>query len=251
MKFAIFTPTAALQPVLRNFDVFIASLGAPRADAGEIAASGLYPLQPQNALPHYDAQLEARLGALHRELYTALLRPSEVFAADKRSMAEAFWPDLRGTSIGDLLEAFFYYFLRRVEGDVSVIDGLSVLRAVFFNHAATDPALWVHFAEQRVSAIRQEFPLLRAEITAPLAARWQDLTFVVNARKGASPAGDGWFWGSLRRRPDGKVIATCECGVDPTVVDSEREQEVAQRVQQKLCTTLDRIFGWQRIGVAA
>jgi hypothetical protein len=251
MKLAIFTPTAALQPVLRNFDVFIASLGAPRADAGEITGSVLYPLELQEMLPRYDAELERRLGALHTELYTALLRPSEVFAKDQRSMADTFWPDLRGTSIGDLLEAFFYYFLRRVEGDVSVIDGLSVLRAVFFNHAASDPTLWVYSAEQRLTAARLEFPLLRVEVPAPVASRWQDLTFVVNARKGASPAGDGWFWGSLRRRPDGRVLATCECGVDPSIAGTAREHEAAQRVQQRLCATLDRIFGWQRIGAAA
>ena len=123
MKFAIFTPTAALWPVLRNFDVFIASLGAPRADASDIASSSLYPLTPREVLPQYDAALEQRLSALHRELYTALLRPSETFAGEQRSMADVFWPDLRGTSIGALLEAFYYYFLRRVEGWIT--SGLS------------------------------------------------------------------------------------------------------------------------------
>src|SRR5947208_1182990 len=55
MQFAIFTPTAALWPVLRNFDVFIASLGTPRADASEIAGSGLYPLEPREIIPHFVA----------------------------------------------------------------------------------------------------------------------------------------------------------------------------------------------------
>jgi hypothetical protein len=251
MKFAIFTPSGALQPVLRNFDVFMADLGAPRADAREIVAGPLYPLAEREPASAMDPVLEQRLSALHRELYTALLRPSETYADEKRSLAEAFWPDLRGTSIDALLEAFFYYFLRRVSADVSVIDGLSVLRAVFFNHAASDPSLWVYSAEQRVKPLRLEFPVLRVEVEAPVASRWQDITFVANARAGASPAGDGWFWGTLRRRPDGRLLASCECGVDPSIVGSEREHEVSERVKQKLGATLETIFGWQRAGAAA
>jgi hypothetical protein len=247
MKFAVFTPSAALWPVLRNFDVFVASLGAPRSNANELSVSTLYPLEAREALPRYDAELERRLGLLHHELYTALLRPSESYSRERRCLADVFWRDLRGTSIHALLEAFFYYFLRRTADDVSVVDGLSVLRAVFFNHAATDPALWVYFAEQKVQPLRQEFPLLRVEIQAPLAARWQDLTFVVNTRSDASPAGAGWFWGTMRRRPDGKVLATCECGIDPTLAGSTREHEAATQVQAKLCATLDHIFGWQRV----
>src|SRR5688500_15759575 len=150
MKLALITPSAALWPVLRNFDVFIAALGAPRANAGAIEDSPLYPLEPRELLPAYAPELEHRLSELHRELYSALLRPSEAFAQSEQSIADAFWPDLRGTSIDALLEAFFYYFLRRVASDVTVSAGLSVLRAVFFNHAASDPSLWLHAAEQRL-----------------------------------------------------------------------------------------------------
>lgn len=251
MKLALFTPSAALWPVLRNFDVFVAALGAPRADAERISTSALYPLEPRELLPAYDGELEQRLKLLHHELYSALLRPAEVYARDPRSIGEAFWPDLRGTSIDALLEAFLYYFLRRAGDDVSVADGLSVLRAVFFNHAASDPHLWIHAAEQRLAGLREVFPTVQVEVATPLASRWQDLTFVVNEREGAAPAGAGWFWGTLRRRPDGRVVATAECGIDPSLAASGRERDAADLVQRSLCAELDRIFGWQRIGAAA
>jgi len=251
MRLALFTPVAALWPVLRNFDVFIASLGSPRADASDLADNALYPLEPQEALPTYDPALEHRLAALHRELYTALLRPSEMFTGDGRSIGQVFWPDLRSTSVDALLEAFFYYFLRRTAHDVAVGDGLSVLRAVFFNHAASDPDLWIYSAEQRLSGLRDGFPIIRLELPTPRAARWQDLTFVINAYRGASPAGPGWFWGSLRRRPDGSVLATVECGVDPSAVESQRQDAAAAILKPQLCASLDAIFGWQRVGAAA
>jgi hypothetical protein len=251
MKLALFTPVAALWPVLRNFDVFIASLGAPQTEARDIQSSPLYPLEPREMLPSYDGALERRLSSLHSDLYTALLRPSESFSRDNRSMADVFWPDLSGTSIAALWEAFFYYFLRTTAGDVSVSDGLSVLRAVFFNHAASDPNLWIYSAEQRLTAQRFAFPTAKVEIPAPAAARWQDLTFVVNTRLGAAPGSPDWFWGSLKRRPDGRVIATVECGVDPSVIGTPHEYEAAEIIQRQLCGTLDRIFGWQRIEAAA
>ncbi len=195
--------------------------------------------------------MELRLHSLHRELYTALLRPSETFARDRRTMSEAFWPDLHGTSIDALLEAFFYYFLRKVSADVSVSDGLSVLRAVFFNHSATDPSLWIYSAEQRLAELRMKFPTCKAEVVAPPYSRWQDMAFVINSSCGASPAGRGWSWGNLRRRPDGLGVASVECGVDPSIAGSHQELETVNIVGRDLAATLGSIFGWQPLGAVA
>jgi hypothetical protein len=251
MKLALFTPSAALWPVLRNFDVFVASLAAPHSSARSIAASPLYPVHLVEAPPQGSAALERRLDALQQELYAALLRPSEHYAGMTADMAEHFWGDLQGTSVASLLDAFYFYFTYQTAGDLSVVDGLSVLRAVFFNHESTDPSLWLLAAERRLQGLRLALPQYSVELTAPPSVRLQDLAFAAQLHVGASTGSSNWLRGSLRRRPDGLVGARLECAMDAGAVESGERDVAEQRLRTELEAAAQQIFGWAPAEVAA
>lgn len=224
MQLALFTTGAALWPVTRNFEAFIASLGASARSAA----------------------LDRRLLALHRELYAALLRPSESLADQPGCFAGHFLPDLEDSPPDRLLEALLFYFLRRRRREVSVAQGLGALRSVFFNHETSAPALWVEAGLRRLGAQRAAMPEFELRCLAPLGAREQDLAFVIVNGAGRPARSAGWVRGSLRRQPSGRVEARLLCGLDPSLEDPAALEQARPALRAELEGALYRAFGWAR-----
>lgn len=222
MQLALFTSGAALWPVTRNFEAFIASLGAG-------AHSG---------------PLDRRLRQLHRELYEALLRPGDTYADQGACFAGHFLPDLEGGAPDQLMEALLFYFLRRRRSEVSIPLGLSALRSVFFNHETSSPELWIEAGFERLSAQRAAFPEFRCSCPAPLGAREQDLVFCI-ANGASRPARSaGWITGRLRRQPSGFVGALICCGLDPSLEDPAALELARPALASELQAALWASFGW-------
>jgi hypothetical protein len=250
MQLALFTPGAFIWPVHRNFEAFVVSLGAPALDAADIDSAPCYParIRTDSAVHALPPRLDERLTLLHRELYDALLRPAEYFAAEQRSFADVFWPDLRSTAVDALFEALIFFFLRRTLDGLPVRTGLNALRAVFFNHEAAEPALWLAAARERLAAERQGWPAYPVNITAPPAARVQDLAFCIHTGRFRPPQSAGWVTGQIRREFDGRLRVDAQCGLDPALDARERAPQLAQHgpvLQAEVAQALRRVFGWQ------
>jgi hypothetical protein len=224
MQLALFTSGAALWPVTRNFEAFIASLGAGAQSSA----------------------LDRRLVRLHRDLYDALLRPGGTYAETEGCFAASFLPDLEGSPADALLEALLFYFLRRRRAEVSVAQGLGALRAVFFNHETSSPDLWVEAGFERLSAQRAGFPIFEQRCHAPFAAREQDLAFISVNGAGRPARSCGWVWGQLRRQPGGRVEARLCCGLDPSLEDPAALADARSALATELEDALYRAFGWAR-----
>lgn len=263
MQLALFTPAGYVWPVLRNFEVFIAKLGAqPRlsplsqaartigalaaAEASE--ATPLYPATDAAELGQFavEPRVSRRLEQLHRELYEALLRPSELFLNSHKGMADTFWPDLRDTHIERKLEAFFFFYLRRTIRHVSLLEGLAVLRATFFNHEAVEPEHWLYTTQERLASLAAPDPLLSSTFNAPVGTRCEDLAFVLNTDQDRPPNSPAWITGSLKRGADGLLQVRTQCGIDPWLAQNAGELEVARAfMEAEIYASLSYIFGWE------
>jgi hypothetical protein len=265
MQLALFTPGSYVWPVLRNFEVFIARLaaepqvGGPLLAArtlGEVAtaekkgALTIYPVGLPSDMEQYqiDPRMSRRLERLHRELYDALLQPSSFFITSSRGIAESFWPDLTGTLIERKLEAFFFYYLRRTIRHVSLLEGLAVLRATFFNHEAVEPEHWLHTTQERLGSLAATDPLLDITFDAPASTRVDDLAFVLNTDQDRPPNSAAWITGKLKRGKDGLVHIYAQCGVDPWLVQNPGELESARPyIEAEVQASVSYIFGWEPI----
>jgi hypothetical protein len=245
MELALFTPGAYIWPVLRNFEVFVASLGSAATGAETIAGSPVYPAVPRFVpdLLGRSSTLDARLQLLHRDLYTALLRPSRFFAGSNEPVSAQFWPDLVSTSAADLLDCFVFYFLGRGADEASVSDGMAVLRTVFFSHESTEPHLWLHYARERLNSLRSDLPVHTANSNLPAATRIDRLAFCATADRYAGPMGAGRVWGSVQRRGDGGLQAQLQCYIDPETAVQGGADRAAAGLDQQLRATLDSVLG--------
>ncbi|MCC7477319.1 hypothetical protein IT575_02575 [bacterium] len=269
MQLALFTPAGYVWPVLRNFEVFIAKLGAQPSlsehslgarTLGELAAaerherSPLYPADAGSELGQYQVEPRTgkRLELLHRDLYEALLRPSAFFTDSDKNMAETFWPDLRDTHIERKLEAFFFFYLRRTMRHVSVLEGLSVLRATFFNHEAVEPEHWLFTTQERLASLAAQDQLLESSFDAPLSSRIDDLAFVLNTDQDRAPNSPGWITGTMKRASDGRVNIHTRCGIDDWLADNRGELEAARPyIEAEIFASLSYVFGWEMAAVEA
>jgi hypothetical protein len=238
--------------VYRNFETFIAALGMPSADALDLADSAQYParLRTDSAVHGLSERMDARLTELHREIYSALLRPREYFRGERRSFPDAFWPDLRHTAFDQLFEALCFYFTRRTLGELTVPGGLNLLRAVFFNHEAAEPALWLSAARERLAPERRELPLHRGRMEAPSTARVEDLAFCIHSGLNRPALSAGWLTGQIVRQFDGRLRIDFECGRDPGLLDDQRHAQHAARLDADAAATLRRVFGWREVRAA-
>jgi hypothetical protein len=247
MELALFTRGAFIWPVYRNFESFIAALATRGVDAEELGAGRIYPARQRSdsAVHGLPAALDQRLAELHRELYSALLRPVELFAVERKSFADYFWPDLSGTVIDDLLSAFVYYFVRRTASDLPVSIGLNVLRAVFFNHENVAPALWLRSAADRLAQYRPARRTRTMQFEAPAVAKLTDLAFVVATDSRRPAGGPGWLLGRLRRKPHGGCGVRVEYALGPSLEGVIVPDQVVAQLDAEARQALATIFGWQ------
>jgi len=250
MELGLFTYGAYLWPVHRNFEAFIAALGSPADTADSIADSQVYPAQmsPETAADGLSLppRLDQRLARLHRDLYDALLRPIELVAGEERSFADFFWPDLRGSAIDSLLGAFTYVFVRRVPADMPVAAGLSVLRAVFFNHEVDEPAIWLGTAAQRLATERAQISERRLDFVAPGWCKVQDLAFVAVGERDRPAGGPGWITGGIQRRDDGHCHVRAEYGLGAGWDESTAGADALPGLDAEARATVEAVFGWNQ-----
>jgi hypothetical protein len=249
MKLALFTPGAYIWPVHRSLEAFLASLGAPARDELSVLGSPLYPatFEAEPPLKGLPPQLDARLLQLHRDLYDAMLRPIGYFSGEELCMADYFWADLRETSIGQLLDAFLFYFTRQIAAGVTLTTGLSVIRAVFFNHEQAEPEHWLHTSTHRLAHLRLAAAEHALAFDAPVRARVQDLAFVIHSELGRPPSSAGWITGAIRRWPDGLCHAEVRCGLDPALDTPEKLTAAAPLIETEVKPVVRRVFGWDAL----
>jgi hypothetical protein len=246
MKLALFTPGAYIWPVHRSLEAFLASLGAPARDELSVLGSSVYPatFEAEPPLAGLPPKLDARLLQLHRDLYDAMLRPLGYFSNEELCMADYFWPDLRETSIGQLLNAFLFYFTRRTGAGVALTTGLSVIRAVFFNHEQAEPEHWLYTSTRRLVHLRPAAAEHSLIFLAPASARAQDLAFVINSVLGRPSSSAGWITGAIRRWPDGLCRVEAQCGLDPALDTAEKIAVATPRIEAEVAAVVRRVFGW-------
>jgi hypothetical protein len=246
MKLALFTPGAYIWPVHRSLEAFLASLGAPARDEPSVLGSPVYPatFEAEPPLRGLPPRLDARLLQLHRDLYDAMLRPIGFFSAEKLCMADYFWADLRDTSFGQLLDAFLFYFTRRIGAGVTLTTGLSVIRAVFFNHEQAEPEHWLYSSTRRLAHLRLAAAEHTMNFNAPVRARVQDLAFVIHSAQRRPPSSAGWITGAIRRWPDGLCRAEASCGLDPALDSAEKIAAAAPLIEAEVEPVVRRVFGW-------
>jgi hypothetical protein len=248
MQLALFTPGAYIWPVQRSLEAFLASLAIPARDELSILDSPLYPAAQAAAelLAGLPSRLDARLFELHRDLYYAMLRPSRSFRSETRCMADYFWEDLREAGIGALLETFMAYFTQRTGEGLSVAGGLSVVRAVFFNHEAAEPEHWLYSSLRRTAHLRAGIDRHDCVFTAPARARTHDLAFGIHDGLHRPPASAGCITGAVRRQPDGLCRVEAGFGVDPSLSGDPHREHVLQEASGEVRAVVERIFGWDR-----
>jgi hypothetical protein len=246
MQLALFTPGACIWPVHRNFEAFIAELGADACDAIDVLDSSTYPVRSksESGVSRLSERMDHRLFALHQDLYRSLLKPTEFFHGERRSMAELFWPDLLGGSAAELLSALTFHFIQRPAEDASVIAGLRVLRTVFFQHEMTDPGLWIHSARENLAAHASNWSSLELQLMAPAATRLHDLAFTVHGRRDRPAESSGWFSGRIRRNNSGECRIQLRCGADRGMLEHNPDL-LQQRCSAETARYLCSIFGWQ------
>jgi hypothetical protein len=247
MQLALFTPGAYIWPVHRSFEAFIASLGTPANGANLLAGSPAYPARQftDSALHGLPPELDRRLTSLHRAIYTALLRPVAFFRREPSSFVQYFMPDMLGTAAVDLVSAFTYYFVRRPATELGVVSGLSVLRAVFFNHEAAEPGLWLHNSLKRLEDERAPARPFAIQFSAPAQAREQQLAFTLVSDRLRPAGGSGWITGSLRRHTDGLVRVQAECELDLSLDTPPALAAAAPQLEQEIRQAVGSVFGWQ------
>lgn len=252
MQLALFTPGACIWPVYRNFESFIAALGTPDTGAQSVSASLLYPARQRSdsAVQGISPEMDRRLTRLHRELYSALLRPAAYFKGEQRLFADVFWPDLRHTAVDALFEALAFYFTGRVLHEIDVPRGLSLLRAVFFNHEAADPELWLSATAQRLQAERRELPLHQGSFNAPPTARVEDLAFCIHGAAGRPALSAGWVCGEIRRQFDGRLRIDYRCGREPGLADEQHYARQRAALDAAAAAQLRTVFGWREARAA-
>ena len=248
MQLALFTPGASIWPVHRNFEAFIAELGAAACDAIDVLDSPAYPVRSksESGVSRLSPAMDHRLFALHQDLYRALLKPGEFFHGERRSMAELFWPDLLGSSAAELLSALIFHFIERPAEDASVPVGLRVLRSIFFQHEMADPGLWVHTARENLAGLRGDWSSLELQLKAPASSRLHDLGFTVHAQRERPVDSSGWFSGRIRRNNSGECRVEMRCGADRGMLELD-EERLRQRCLADTAKYLSRIFGWQEV----
>ena len=251
MELGLFTRGAYIWPVYRNFEAFIASLGAPGHDVARLADCPAYPVRSRTdgAVHGLSPEMDARLVDLHRELYDALLRPVEQYQRRGGTFSGHFLPDLEQTAAADLLDAFMYYFTNQVAGEMPVADGLTVLRGVFFSHEAVEPGLWLHSSRERVSVARCRVTTRAHGFIAPPSARISDLAFCVCTARNRPAGGPGWLTGRAQRELDGHCHIRLEYGLDPSLPREGLPEGVARRLDAEAESALATVFGWE-CGVA-
>lgn len=246
MQLALFTPGASIWPVHRNFEAFIAELGGKAYPAVDLMDSEAYPVsaRSESGVIQLSAEMDYRLFELHQDLYRSLLRPSEFFHGESRSIAERFWPDLLGSPAADILSAFMFHFIERPAEDTSVNAGLRVLRNVFFQHEMADPSLWIHTARENLKPLRGDWSHLEFEFNAPAASRLDKLEFCVHGMRERPADSSGWFTGVIRRNNAGECRVSIRCGADRGMLaaDTKRLQESSLADVRRY---MARIFGWQ------
>jgi hypothetical protein len=193
--------------------------------------------------------MDRRLVKLHRDLYDALLRPAEMYARDRRDIAACFWPDLSGTNLDALMSAFLYGFIQRGASETPVMMGLNTLRAVFFNHDASSPELWLHTARRRLRGECREQPLHEFSFAAPTYAKLHNLDFVINSELDRPAGGAGWLTGGARRQLDGTCLVTASHGLDPSVDSRNIPQNVGSELELEVRAAVGCVFGWQEVAV--
>jgi len=182
---------------------------------------------------------------MHRELYDALLRPVEAFAHVEESFSGYFLPDLETSIAGELLDAFMYYFTHSTARELSVVDGLTVLRGVFFNHEAVEPTLWLHGSLERVKHLRRRISLRQMAYTAPPLARLSDLVFCVSPGRNRPAGGSGWLTGRAKRELDGRCHIQLEYGLDPSLNPNNLPQRVTEQLDAQASEAISAVFGWE------
>jgi hypothetical protein len=248
MELALFTRGAYIWPIYRNFESFITALGIGGNEIETPVSGPLYPARARTGITSHSLPpaLDMRLRRLHRELYDALLRPVEVYENHGTSLAESFWPDMLDTAVDDLLSAFFYYFIRQSARDIPIAVGLNVLRAVFFNHEAVEPALWLKSSVDRVAAFRRKLRLREVQVAVPASSKLHDLAFVIVSDSMRPTGGPGWISGRIRRLQDGLCQATVEVALGPPLESVMLTEEVLARVDQEALANLNFVFGWRQ-----
>jgi hypothetical protein len=126
-----------------------------------------------------------------------------------------------------------------------VVEGLSVLRAVFFNHEASEPQHWVHSSLRRLTPERREGPRFTLDFTAPPGARIEDLAFVINTDPKRPPTSSAWISGRARREEDGLCHVHCECGLDPSLEGRDLAEAERSTLEHELRSAVSDAFGWK------
>ena len=250
MQLALFTPGASIWPVHRNFEAFIAELGAAACDAVDLLDSSAYPVssRSESGVSSLSGRMEYRLFELHQDLYRALLRPAEFFHAERRSFAEMFWPDLIGGPAAQLLSTLVFHFIERPAEDCSVNAGLRVLRSIFFQHEMADPSLWIHTARENLASLRGDWSSIGLQFDAPASSRLHDLGFSVLNHAERPVESSGWLSGRIHRLAGGQCRVELRCGADRGMLASDPGL-LHKRCLADARASLAAIFGWQ--GVAA
>lgn len=249
MKLALFTPGAYIWPVHRSLEAFLASLGVPARDELSILGSPVYPatFEAEPPLTGLAPLLDTRLLQLHRDLYDAMLRPISFFSAESLCMADYFWPDLRQTSIGQLLDAFLYYFTRQTGAGVPLTAGLSVIRAAFFNHEQAEPEHWLYSSTRRLAHLRCNAAEHAMSFAAPFRARVQDLAFAIHSMRRRPPSSPGWITGAIRRTPDGLCRIEAYCGIDPDLDTKDKLAAALPQIETEMQSVVRHVFGWDEM----
>jgi hypothetical protein len=247
MQLALFTPGAYIWPVHRSFEAFIASLAAPATGANLLSDSPAYPARQftDSALHGLPPALDRRLVSLHRTIYTALLKPVAFFRREPRTFVQYFMPDLLGTPAVDLVSVFTYYFVRRPATELGVVAGLAVLRAVFFNHEAAEPSLWLHNSLKRLEAERASGTPFEISFSAPASAREHQLAFSLISDRQRPAGGAAGIIGALRRHSDGLVRVQAECELDPSLDTPQAIAAAAPHLEREVREAVGCVFGWQ------
>lgn len=243
MKLAIFTPGAYVWPVHRSFEGFVASLGTVNDSADSLWRSQLYPVDSRikQGTASLDGRHGERLQRLHREIYDALLRPSETYSGSTNSIESEFWPDLAGTPPAQLLQALMFFFLRTGIAGVTISKGLAVFRSLFFNHESAEPEHWLHSAIRRTSAECSKHENLDITYDAPAVARINDLAFTLMASQASAPVSSGMVSGRIQRNGP-RLVVNAQIGLDPTIPVDDREKLEQLRAEVK--GNINQVFGW-------
>jgi len=245
MELALFTPGAFCWPVQRSFESFIATLGTPIYPARSLSSSTLYPLRMRPPLSATQpGAFDQRLISLHQDLFKALLKPVHYFRNTKQSIAQFFWPDLISTAVADLISALMFYFVRQTAMELSVVQGLAVLRAAFFNHEVADPRLWLTTTKQRLKDEQAPWQSLSFELDAPFTARESNLELVIAGDRDRPHTGASWIVARTQPTAAGRIVIKASCGLDPSLDPATIPPEVRALIQTEVWNQFATVFGW-------